>query len=295
MAKACGTCDPRFEEVRQLLEKNVESGEELGASIAVNIDGNLVVDLWAGYADESRSRPWERDTIVNVFSSTKTVLSLAALMLVDRGVCVDDKVSKYWPEFGTNGKENVLVRHLLSHSSGVSGWDDALTAEDLYDFDQATARLARQAPWWVPGTASGYHSLTMGFLLGELIRRVTGKTLTQFVAEEIAAPLGADFQIGAAEKDWPRVTDIVPPSSPPDFSAAGPDSLFLRTLFNPPLDARCANTSGWRRAELGAGNGHGNARSLVRILSAITLGQVDGKRLLSEKTGCPSVSALATA
>ncbi|KAF4592318.1 hypothetical protein GQ602_002617 [Ophiocordyceps camponoti-floridani] len=286
MAKASGTCDARFDRVRQLLEENVASGSELGASIAVNLDGKLVVDLWAGWTDESRTQPWQRDTIVNVFSSTKTVLSLAALMLVDRGLIdVDDAVCKYWPEFGTNGKESVLVRHLLSHSSGVSGWDEPVTVDDLYDFEASAARLARQSPWWPPGTASGYHSLTMGFLIGELIRRVTGTTFKDFVAREIAGPLDADFQIGAAEKDWPRVTDIVPPETPTEFRQAdGPDSLLHRTMLNPSPDALCANTSGWRRAELGAGNGHGNARSLVRILSAVTLGQVDGKRLLSDKT-----------
>ncbi|PHH75316.1 hypothetical protein CDD80_2472 [Ophiocordyceps camponoti-rufipedis] len=286
MAKASGTCDARFDRVRQLLEENVASGWELGASIAVNLDGRLVVDLWAGWTDESRTKPWQQDTIVNVFSTTKTVTSLAALMLVDRGLIdVDDAVCKYWPEFGANGKESVLVRHLLSHSSGVSGWDDPVSIEHLYDFDAATARLARQSPWWPPGTASGYHSMTMGFLVGELMRRVTDTNLKDFVASEIAGPLDADFQIGAAEKDWPRVTDMVPPDKPVEFPPAdGPDSLLHRTMLNPNPDPTCANTAGWRRAELGAGNGHGNARSLVRIFSTVTLGEVDGKRLLSDKT-----------
>ncbi|RDA89361.1 hypothetical protein CP532_6194 [Ophiocordyceps camponoti-leonardi (nom. inval.)] len=286
MAKVSGTCDPRFEEVRRLLGENVESGEELGASIAINIDGKLVVDMWAGYADEDRSRLWERDTIVNVWSCTKTVLSLAVLMLVDQGrVDVDEKVSKYWPEFGYNGKGDVLVRHLLSHTSGLSGFKEHVTAQHLYDFDASAARLGKQAPWWTPGTASGYQSLTMGFLLGELIRRVTGKSFKQFVADEIAAPLDADFQVGAAEKDLQRVTDIVPSKSPIDFSNIEPDSIAMKTFHRPLLKPEVANAADWRKADLGASNGHGNARSLVRILSAVTLGgEVDGKRLLSEKT-----------
>ncbi|RDA95684.1 hypothetical protein CP533_1250 [Ophiocordyceps camponoti-saundersi (nom. inval.)] len=286
MAKASGTCDARFEEVRRLLEKKVESGEEVGASIAVNLDGKLVVDLWAGYMDRSRSVPWQRDTIVNVFSCTKTVVGLAFLMLVDRGLIdLDDKVSKYWPEFACNGKEDILIRHVLSHTSGLAGFDDELVVEDLYDFDRCVARLLSQAPWWKPGTASGYQVYTYGFILGELIRRVTGKTLKEFVADEISAPLEADFQIGAAEKDWDRVTDIVPPKSWPDFSTQASESLMRKAFWNPPADSYFANTAGWRNAEIGSSNGHGNARSLVRILSAVALGgEVDGKRLLSEKT-----------
>ncbi|RCI12694.1 hypothetical protein L249_0666 [Ophiocordyceps polyrhachis-furcata BCC 54312] len=286
MAKVSGTCDPRFDQVRRLLADKVESGEELGASIAVNIDGKLVVDIWAGYADENRSRPWERDTIVNVWSSTKTVISLAVLILVDQGrLDVDDKVSKHWPEFGCNGKEDILVRHLLSHSAGLSGFQDQTSMEDLYDFDLCVARLASQPPWWTPGTASGYESVTMGYLLGELVRRVSGKGFREFVADEVAAPLKADFQIGAAEKDWQRVADVVPSKVPLDFTQLEPDGIAMRTFDNPRLSPGSANTASWRKADLGASNGHGNARSLVRMLSAVTLGgEVDGIRLLSEKT-----------
>lgn len=286
MAQVQGHCDPKFEELRTLLHQFVESGQEVGASIAVNVGGQNVVDIWAGHTDEARTRPWERDTIVNVFSSTKTVTSLATLMLVDRGLLdVYQKVSKYWPEFAVNGKEAIEVRHFLSHTSGVSGWQDPVTMEDILDFERATAKLAQQAPWWTPGTASGYHAWAMGHLLGEIVRRVDGRTLKQFVAEDIAGPLDADFQIGALEKDWPRITSVIPPPPPPEPPAFDPNSVAGKTLLNPIPDANISNTPIWRRAELGAANGHGNARSLVRVLSAITLGgEVDGKRLLSQKT-----------
>ena len=202
MADLLGKCDDRFDSVRAALARNLDSGEELGASLVLDIDGDIVVDLWGGFCDEGRTVPWSEQTITNVWSSTKTVTSLAALMLVDRGqLDVDAPVARYWPEFAAQGKQDVLVRHILSHASGVSGLDQPAVVEDLYDWTAATSRMAAQAPWWPPGTASGYHALNFGHLVGEVVRRISGKTLKQFVAEEIAGPLGADFQIGAAESD----------------------------------------------------------------------------------------------
>ncbi|KAL9114619.1 MAG: hypothetical protein Q9227_001297 [Pyrenula ochraceoflavens] len=289
MAKVQGTCDGRFKAVEQLLQSYIDSGEELGASIVVNIDGEDVVDLWGGYADQSHSRLWERDTITTIWSSTKTVTSLAALILIDRGLLSpQEKVSKYWPEFAANGKQDVEVRHFLSHSSGVAGWDKKLTKDIAYNLPRATAMLAEQAPWWTPGTASGYHVFAMGYLVGELVRRTTGKSLRQFIAEEIATPLGADFQLGAAEKDWPRISNVIPPPPPedlpPDFD---PSSVMGKVLTNPAEtgDATIGHTADFRRAELGASNGHSNARGLARALSAIPLGgQVGNTQLLSPKT-----------
>src|SRR6202522_1545214 len=227
MAEIYGTCAERFEAVRGALARNLDSGAELGASLVVDIDGDIAVDMWGGFCDLDRTVPWTENTITNVWSSTKTVTSLAALMLVDRGeLDVDAPVARYWPEFAAQGKEGVLVRHLLSHASGVSGLDQPAVVEDLYDFQKATSRMAAQAPWWKPGTASDYHALNSGHLVGELVRRISGKTLRQFVAEEIAGPLGADFQIGAAESDWPRIADVVPPPPLPfDIEALGPDNL----------------------------------------------------------------------
>ena len=279
MAELSGTCDPRFDAVRGALQRNIDSGEDVGASVVVDIDGELAVDLWGGFRDEAGTVPWTRDTITNVWSTTKTVTSLAALMLVERGqLDVDAPVAAYWPEFAANGKQDVLVRHLLSHTSGVSGLDQPAVTEDMYDWDKSTARFAAQAPWWVPGTASGYHALNFGHLIGEVLRRITGTSLKQFVADEIARPLGADFQIGAAESDWGRIADVIPPPPLPfDMAALGPDSLVAKTFTGPAVDAAEANTPGWRRADIGAANGHGNARSVARILSVISRGgEVDG-------------------
>ncbi len=167
-----GTCDGRFEVVRSALQQNLDSGEELGASLVLDIDGDIVIDLWGGFRDQARTIPWSADTITNVWSSTKTVTSLAALMLADRGqLDVDAPVAQYWPEFAARGKQDVRVRHLMSHTSGVSGLDQPAVTEDLYDWDKATSRMAAQAPWWEPGTASGYHALNYGHLVGEVIRR----------------------------------------------------------------------------------------------------------------------------
>jgi len=282
-----GHADPRFDRLRGVLDANLESGEELGAAIAVDLDGETVVDLWGGHADVARTRPWERDTIVNVWSTTKEVSALAVLTLVERGlVDVDEPVATYWPEFAQNGKEGVLVRHVMSHTSGVSGWDQPIVLEDIYDREASTERLARQAPWWEPGTASGYHAQNQGHLLGEIVRRVSGRTLTQFVAEEIAGPLGVDLQIGAREEDDDRVAEIVPP--PPldiDLAQVDFESPMVKTFTGPAADANAANTIAWRRAELGALNAHTNARALARTFSVVSRGgEVDGVRLLSKGT-----------
>jgi len=287
MADLLGTCDDRFEGVRAALARNLDSGEELGASLFVDIDGDIVVDLWGGFCDQARTIPWSERTITNVWSSTKTVTSLAALMLVDRGeLDVDAPVARYWPEFAAEGKQDVLVRHVMSHASGVSGLEQPAVIDDLYDWPTATSRMAAQAPWWPPGTASGYHALNYGHLVGEVVRRISGKTLKQFVAEEIAGPLGADFQIGAAESDWGRIADVVPPPPLPfDLAALDPDSPAVKTLTGPHADAQTANTPGWRRADIGAANGHGNARSVARVMSVVARGgEVDGVRLLSPET-----------
>ena len=287
MAEIHGRCDERFESVRDALARNLDSGEELGASIVLDLDGDILVDMWGGFRDQDRTVPWTQDTITNVWSTTKTITSLAALMLVDRGeLDVDAPVARYWPEFAANGKQGVLVRHVMSYASGVAGLDQPAVAEDLYDWEESTSRFAAQAPWWEPGTASGYHALNYGHLVGEIVRRISGKTLKQFVAEEIAGPLGADFQIGAAESDWHRISDVIPPPPLPfDFAALDPDSPAVKTLTGPLVPAEVANTPGWRRADIGAANGHANARSVARIMSVVARGgEVDGVRLLSQDT-----------
>ncbi|MGV9709491.1 serine hydrolase domain-containing protein [Gordonia sp. NPDC003424] len=282
-----GTNDPRFDRVRDELAAQLRSGEEVGAAIAVDIDGDLVVDLWGGHRDAAKTLPWERDTIINVWSTTKEVTALAVLICVERGLIdLHEPVATYWPEFGQNGKEAIEVRHVMSHTSGVSGWDQPFELTDMYDWDSSVAHLARQAPWWEPGTASGYHAQNQGHLLGEIVRRVTGKHLKQFVAEEIAAPLGVDLQIGAKPEDDARIAEIIPPPPLPiDIASLDTDSPVFKTFTGPAADAAAANTIEWRRADMGALNGHTNARALVRTFSTISRGgTVDGVNLLSEKT-----------
>jgi CubicO group peptidase (beta-lactamase class C family) len=286
MAEVSGTCDARFAPVRDALAEQLAK-EELGASIVLDVDGETVVDIWGGWRDTERRTPWADDTITNVWSTTKTVTNLAALMLIDRGLLdAYAPVADHWPEFAANGKAQIELRHILSHTSGVSGWDAPFEVSDMYDWETSTQRLAAQAPWWEPGTASGYHANNQGHLVGELVRRVTGVPLKQFVAEQIAGPLGADFQIGCAERDWPRIAPVVPPPPLPiDLASLPPESPMFKTFTGPAADAGNANTPGWRRADMGALNGHANARSVARIIKALALGgAVNGTRLLSPDT-----------
>jgi CubicO group peptidase (beta-lactamase class C family) len=287
MAQVHGMCSEQFAQVRDAFEENLRTGEELGGSIAIDLDGETVADFWGGHRDTDRTTEWTEDTITNVWSTTKTVTSLAALMLVERGELeVHAPVARYWPEFAANGKEAIEVRHVMGHTSGVSGWDPPFATEDMYDWEKSTSRLASQAPWWEPGTASGYHAHNQGHLVGEIVRRITGVSLKEFVAREIAGPLGADFQIGAKEADWDRIAPVVPPPPLPiDVNTLDPNSPMFKTFTGPPANAEAANTPAWRHADMGALNGHGNARSVLRILRAITLGgEVDGVRLVSGRT-----------
>jgi CubicO group peptidase (beta-lactamase class C family) len=275
--------------LRELFADKLESGEDLGASFSVNIDGEMAVDLWGGWADEARTVPWLENTITCVFSTTKTMTSLAALVLVDRGdLDLDATVAAYWPEFSARGKAGIKVRQLLSHTSGVSGWDQPVTIDDVCDWDKSTAMLAAQAPWWEPGTASGYHALTYGHLIGEVIRRITGRRLGEFFAAHIAGPLGADFHIGLPPSEFHRVANLVPWPQQPTYPAdLDPNSPAFKTFTGPDLEKNVERswTEPWRRADIGALNGHGNARSIARIQSAVACGgEVDGVRLLSPKT-----------
>src|SRR5262245_6097077 len=232
MANLQGFCKDEFFAVREALEKNLDSGADIGASAAVFIDGEPVVDLWGGWLDEAHTQPWQRDTIINVYSTTKTMTALCALILADRGVIdLDAPVAKYWPEFAAAGKERVLVRHLLGHTSGLAGWTEPMTLADMYDLEKSTALLARQEPWWEPGTASGYHTFTIGHLVSGVVSRVTGKTLGQFFAEEVAGPLGADFHIGTGPECDARVARLIPAT--PFSGPSGQNTLTDRSCFNP--------------------------------------------------------------
>jgi CubicO group peptidase (beta-lactamase class C family) len=285
MAEVHGNCDERFAGVRDALAEQLD-GEELGASVAVDLDGETVVDLWGGWRDEARTTPWTRDTIVNVWSTTKCVLNLAALMLVERGdLDVYAPVGNYWPEFSAKGKKDVEVRHLMAHTSGVSGWEQPFSIRDMYDWESACERLARQRPWWEPGTASGYHAATQGHLVGEVIRRITNTTFQHFVDREIAGPLGADFQVGARARDRDRIADLVPPPRVDPAPDVDLTSIAMRTWMGPVMSTKACASPEWRDADLGALNGHSNARGVLDVLRVLSLGgEVNGRRLLSEKT-----------
>lgn len=282
-----GTYEDRFAPLIAFLGAQLASGYDLGLSVTVDLGGRTLVDVWGGHTDEAQTAPWEPDTITNVWSTTKTMTALSALVLADRGgLDLDAPVARYWPEFGVNGKDAITVKQLMSHTSGVSGWEQPVDVDDLFDWDIATAKLAAQAPWWEPGTASGYHALNQGHLVGEVIRRIDGRPLAQFFAEEIAGPLDADFSIGVAEKDDHRIANVVPPPPLPiDPAAFDPDSPAVKTFTGPAPDASVAWSTRWRRADIGAANGHGNARSVARIQSVVANGgELDGVRLLRPST-----------
>lgn len=288
-APAQGRCDPGFEPLRDLFSRCLSQGpdQDLGASLAVYVEGEPVLDLWGGWCDEARTRPWAATTLVNVWSTTKTMTSLAALLLIDRGVLDPNKpVAHWWPAFAAEGKGSITLGQVMSYTSGVSGWNAPINMEHLYDQEAAAARLAAQAPWWAPGSATGYHALNYGHLIGELVRRCTGQTLGRFFAQEIAAPLKADFHIGLADADFRRVSPVmVPPPLPFDFSTLDSASVMFKTFTGPLPDAAAANTDAWRRAGIGAAGGHGNARSVAQIQSVVANGgRSGGVQLLRPKT-----------
>lgn len=290
-----GECAPGFEPVRAAFEENFLRRHEIGAAFSVTLRGEPVVDLWAGWADPGRTTPWRADTLTNVWSTTKGMTAICAHQLADRGVLdLDAPVAEYWPEFAAAGKQHIPVRWLLSHRSGVTGigLDRPVTVEELYDWDHITGLLAAQAPFFEPNSASGYHALSYGFLVGEVVRRAGGRTIRDHFAEHVAGPLGADFQIGlTAEADLARCSTMVEPVLTDEmagelakaFANAGPAGL--AALANPRLEGHHSNDPGWRRAILPALNGHGTAKAIATIYGALADGS---ERLLSN-------AALATA
>lgn len=282
-----GFCDDGFGPVRDAFVGNFDRGEELGAAVCVYHRGRPVVDLWAGDATPEGS-PWRGDTIVNVYSITKTMTFMCILMLADRGeIDLDAPVAASWPEFAQGGKADVTIAQVMAHTAGLSGFDPAITATDLYDWDAVCAGLAAQEPWWTPGEGSGYHLITQGFLLGEIVRRVTGRSIGTFFAEEIAGPLGADFHIGLPASEDGRVAELVPPGRADmgDRDPTAEPSIALRSVLSCPLRGTEPRTRAWRAAEIPAAGGIGNARSVARIHAALAGGgTLDGVRLLSAGT-----------
>ncbi|HEX6878239.1 MAG TPA: serine hydrolase domain-containing protein [Nocardioidaceae bacterium] len=283
MTEIQGEYDKRFTAVAQALGDALESGDA-GGSAAVFVAGKPVVDVWGGFADGSRTRGWERDTIVNVFSVTKTMTALCALILVDRGLLDPDApVARYWPEFAAAGKESVLVRHVLAHTAGLPHWEGGVV--ELYDWTAATSRLASSAPQWEPGTAVGYHSLTQGFLVGELVRRITGLSIGAFFAAEVAGPLEADFWISLPVEQDRRLALTIPPAGREEDYTAGSSAQDPPATVGTPMSVRDANSAEWRRSEIPAASGFGNARSVALVQSVMACGGTLGSvRLLAPET-----------
>jgi CubicO group peptidase (beta-lactamase class C family) len=303
-----GHCDARFAEVRELFERSFDGDEEIGAAICFVLDGETVVDLWGGHVDEARTRPWERDTIVNTYSTTKGLTALCAHQLVERGqLDLDAPVASYWPEFAAAGKGDIPVRWLLSHQAGLPAVRDPLPDDAVVSWDVMTGALAAQEPWWEPGTKHGYHALTYGFLVGEVIRRASGKTVGQWLRENVTGPLDADYHIGFGPELDARTSDLIGSLLPNRRGEAGgvaggladlpgplgqmmrdmtdPTTMTGAAFNNPPRGAERVNTRAWRAAEVPAANGHGTARALARVYGALARGgEIDGVRILAPES-----------
>lgn len=280
-----GFTTEQFAGVREVLDAQLTSGADVGASVCVHHRGEVVVDIWGGHLDAARTTPWESDTITNVWSTTKTMTFLVALMLADRGeLDLHAPVATYWPEFAANGKAGVEVRHVMSHTAGLSGFGERLEPEELADWERCTSVLAAQEPWWEPGTMPGYHAVTQGYLLGEVVRRITGDTIGTFFRREVAEPLGADFHIGLPESEESRVGLVIPPAKP-EPGAITASELAIRTFLSVRMGAKAPHHRWWRAAEIPAANGHGNARSVALVQSIIAnRGETSGRRFLSGAT-----------
>ncbi|MCI0439267.1 MAG: beta-lactamase family protein [Chloroflexi bacterium] len=286
--KIHGTCDSRFSAVKEAFAENFARGSEVGAAVAVYLDGRPVVDVWAGYSNAARTKPWERDTIVNTMSVTKGMTAICAHRLVEQGkLDLDAPVASYWPEFTQAGKEKIPVRYLLNHRAGLPAVRKPLPPEALFDWDAMTQALAAQDPWWEPGTKLGYHVYTFGWLVGELVRRISGSSLGTFFRREVAEPLGVDFHIGLDTRDDPRVAECIiprPPDTPNPMAELlrDPESITSKAINNPPREPDVVNSLDWRRAEIPSANGHGNARAVARVYGALAMGgEMDSVRLLS--------------
>jgi CubicO group peptidase (beta-lactamase class C family) len=278
-----GTCDPAFDAVRHALQENFASGDEVGEAVAVWADGRCVVDLWAGHCDQARRKPWQRDTIACMFSVGKPFAIFALLMLAERGeIGLDDPVATYWPEYARAGKEATTVRHIVSHRAGLPGVLGA-NPGDAYDWNAMVRAIENEPPISVPGAEGCYHTFTLGHLAGELVRRVTGKSIGRFVREEIFEPLGGGFYFGLGAAELARCADIIHPEPDP-WTEMFLDLDTLNGRYWVPLpikDGEDFNSDKFRRTEMPAYNGHGNARAVARFYAALVNdGEIDGVRLI---------------
>ncbi len=281
-----GTVVQGFEGARDAFAANFEKGGEVGASFAVWKDGDYLVDLWGGHADSALSKPWVRDTLPNVWSTTKAVGALCIAMLVERGLLsYDDKITKHWPEFGAHGKDVLTVGQVMSHQSGVSTVREPLKTEDLFDHDKMARRMAAAEPLWKPGTRSGYHALTYAFPTGELVKRLTGKSIGQFFREEVAGPCEIDFHIGLPDSADDRAAEMLPAKNAAPLNGDGMTDIQKLTFSNPAPSATAPNDKAWRRAELASAGGRGSASALAKLFGAIAQdAPLHGKKLISVAT-----------
>ena len=306
-----GYCDPRFQAVRDQFAQALASGFDTGASVAVEHQGEMVVNLWGGYKDREKTDPWSDDTLINVFSTTKAITATCFLQLVERGkVDLDALVGDYWPEYACNGKEKTRVSDFLCHRAAMHGFQGGVPQFDYRHWDQWTEALAQQRPFREPGTTQGYHALTYGWLVGELIRRIDGRSVGQYFHEEIAEPFNLDFKIGLEDQDIQRCGDILVDPQPTPWVlmaiAIAPDFVLPKSLrslksFLRMGDLKVAfaskaaqlggtntremNTREWREAEIPSANGHGTAESLAKLFGILSSGgERDGKRIISTET-----------
>ena len=278
-----GTNDPRFGALRDAFAANFADHLDRGAALAVLVDGQLVADLWGGHADAAGKRPWARETLVNVWSTTKGPVALAIAMLVDRGLLdYAAPVAHYWPEFAAGGKQDVSLGCLMAHQAGLPGCDRPVTIGDFYAWQPVVDCLAAMTPMWPPGELCAYHAVTYGHLAGEVLRRVDGRGVGAFIAEEIAGPLDAAFFVGLPEAEDGRTAEIVAgPGAHDSVEQAGTRPYAAAAYLNPRADPEWANQRAWRAAEIPAGNGQSDALGLARIYGALSRGgSLDGHRLL---------------
>jgi CubicO group peptidase (beta-lactamase class C family) len=283
-----GTCDARFAAVREAFVTNLTERGDVGAAVAVWVGGRPVVDLWGGWADGDRCRPWRRDTLVNVFSVGKGLSALCALQLVERGALdLDRPLARVWPAFAAAGKAEITLRQVLGHRAGLPAIRAALPDGAMLDWPRMTAALEQQSPWWAPDTAHGYHVNTFGYLVGEAVRRASGRTLGAWLREQVAGPLGADLHVGLAAGDQQRVAEFLWPAeaTPTTPESFDDDAALMRwnTYWNPIglSGAGWVNRAEWRAAELPSTNGHGSARGIARVYAALAGGgALDGVRVL---------------
>jgi len=277
-----GLCDPRFAGVRDAFAWCFAEGLEHGGGVSVVVQGKIVVDLWGGHADAARTRPWRRDTLINVWSSTKGVVALAIAMLVERGkLDYAAPVAHYWPEFAEGGKEAITLDQVMSHRSGLNGLAVPMDEAGLFAWTPYVDALAAMPPLWEPGSRCVYHALSYGHLAGEVLRRVDGRSIGRFIAEEIAGPLRADFHVGLAQAEDLRAAEMIEGPKTSDWVDFVRASPFPHACDNPTPRALAPNDRAWRAAEVPGGNGQSTAHALARIYGMMAAGgSLEGKALI---------------